>query len=97
MAEMAVKDARLLLERNGYVVVKSATYRNTQEQRRAAEWRCEAKELDAEHARTWALDCLTSERRTVDRLLYVYGVARAHGATVEELSGTQEFAEAMPR
>jgi hypothetical protein len=35
--------------------------------------------------RRWAESCLDEERCLRDRLTFVYGVARAHGATVEDL------------
>lgn len=77
--------ARALLEANGYVVLREKSYRQAQERQRVANVFREHAEEDAEHARAWARDCLTEERRLRDRLTFVYGVARAHGATVEDL------------
>lgn len=82
---MSLEDARALLEANGFVVLREKSYRQAQERQRVAEAYRAAEEQAAEHARAWARDCLTEERRLRDRLTFVYGVAQAHGATVEEL------------
>jgi hypothetical protein len=80
---------REILERAGYVVIKAKSYRAAQERQRIAECQMRCAEEDATHARAWAINCLDEERRLGDRLTFVYGVARAHGATIEELSGEQ--------
>jgi len=71
----------------GYVVLKEKSYRQAQERQRVAEALRKAEERAAEDARHWAINCLDEQRRLADRLTFVYGVARAHGATVEELKG----------
>lgn len=81
----AVKDARVLLEANGFTVLREKSYRQAIERQRVAEAYLVAEEEAAEHARTWARDCLTEERRLRERITFIYGVAQAHGATVEEL------------
>ena len=89
MSAEAVDRAKATLEALGYVVIKAKSYRAAQERQRISEcMRVMAKE-DAEHARAWAINCLDEERRLCDRLTFVYGVARANGATIEELSGSQ--------
>jgi hypothetical protein len=81
--------ARGILERAGYIVLKAKSYRAAQERQRIAECLKRAAEEDAAGCRVWAVDCRKEERRLADRLTFVYGVAMAHGATVEELSGHQ--------
>jgi len=83
----AVDRAKATLEALGHVVVKAKSYRASQERQRIAQCMMEMSKEDAEHSRTWAINCLDEERRLRDRLTFVYGVAMAHGATVEELSG----------
>ena len=84
----ANRDPRIVaLEAEGYVVVKAKSYRNAQERQRIAESRVRdaldrVRSIDA-----WAQGVCVEERRVRDRLTFVYGVARAHGASVEELSG----------
>jgi hypothetical protein len=89
MSAEAVDRAKATLEALGYVVIKAKSYRAAQERQRIAECLKRAAEEDAAGYRTWAVDCRKEERRLADRLTFVYGVAMAHGATVEELSGHQ--------
>lgn len=79
-------DAKLLLEQNGYVILKATSYRRAQERQRLAQHQREWAERDAEEARRWARDCLYDERRLRERLTFVWGVATSHGATAEELA-----------
>lgn len=44
-------------------------------------------ERDREHLLKWMESHFEEERRTRDRLTFVYGVAVAHGATSKELAG----------
>lgn len=78
--------ARTLLEANGFKVLKTASHARLLERRRIAEARAEWETQAAEHARQWAREAFTEQRRLADRLTHVYGVARARGASVEELS-----------
>lgn len=71
----------------GYVVLKAKSYRQAQERQRCAEVRAQCEAEAAEHARLWARDAFTEQRRLADRLTFVYGVARAKGATDLELVG----------
>lgn len=82
--------AKALLEAEGYVVLRAKSYRQAQERQRVAECLRESAERDAASARDWARNCLAEERYMRDRLTFVYGVARAYGATVEELGGSVE-------
>lgn len=77
--------AKATLATRGYVVLKEKSYRQAQERQRVADAYRHAAEQDAEHARAWARDCLTEERRLRERLTFVYGMARSYGASVEEL------------
>jgi hypothetical protein len=84
--EGEIRRAKTTLEATGHVVLKAKSHRAAQERQRIAEaYRAHAED-DAESSRQWARDCLAEERFLRERLTFVYGVARAHGATVEELS-----------
>ena len=81
-----IEDAKAFLESEGYVVLKKKSYDYQLQRRRIAETRLEFEKEAAEATRQWALAAFEEQRRLADRLVYVYGVARAHGASVEELS-----------
>lgn len=75
------------LEAAGYVVLKAKSYRQAQERQRIAEaMKDYAEERRADQDRWMREDVFPEERRLRERLTFVYGVARAKGATVEELS-----------
>lgn len=71
----------------GTVTIKRSTYRKLHDDRRIAEYRARLQTEHEQHVRAWAHEAFEEQRRLADRLTFVYGVARAHGATVEELSG----------
>lgn len=71
----------------GYVTLREKSYKQAQERQRVAEARARWEVEAAEHARAWAREAFAEQRRLADRLTFVYGVAMAHGATVEELRG----------
>jgi formate dehydrogenase maturation protein FdhE len=79
--------AKELLEAAGYVVLKEKSYRQAQERQRIAEVRATCAEEYTDRIERWARENLVEERRLRDRLTFVYGIAQAHGATTEELSG----------
>jgi hypothetical protein len=84
----ATDDAKALLESSGYVVLREKSYRQAQERQRIAEAMREyAEELREGQDRWLRSEVLPRERFLADRLTFLYGVARAHGATVEELRG----------
>lgn len=90
-----ITHAKALLEGNGFVVLRERSYRQAQERQRVAE--ALARDADEQRARThqWVREDLGPEaRRLRERLTFVYGVARAHGATVEELHGPDTLAGA---
>jgi hypothetical protein len=74
-------------EAEGYVLLKATSYRRAQERQRIAEARMRDAFDRVEHIDQWAQDGYAELQRLRERLTFVYGVARAHGATVEELSG----------
>lgn len=83
-----VDAARRVLANAGYVAIKDSSYRKSQERVRAAEQRAEYAKEEAASQRDWVeRELLPRERHLSDRLTFVYGVARAHGATVQELQG----------
>jgi queuine/archaeosine tRNA-ribosyltransferase len=85
MTAEAVERAKATLEALGYVVLREKSYRQAQERQRVADALREHAEDDVASTRRWAESCLDEERCLRDRLTFVYGVARAHGATVEDL------------
>lgn len=71
------------------VIVTARTYRKLQERVRVAE-QLLASEVDhAANTREWALAAFAEQRRLSDRLVLVYGEARAAGCTAEQLAGPQ--------
>ena len=90
MTAEAVERAKATLKALGYVVLKETSYRRAQERQRVAEVMRAYAEERVEDNRQWAIKALDEQRRLSDRLTFVYGVARAHGATVEELTGGSE-------
>lgn len=83
-----IADAKKLLVDNGHVVLRESSYRKAQERQRMAETRAFIADEQRDGQRKWMeRDVFPRERYLADRLTFVYGVARAHGATAEELSG----------
>lgn len=71
----------------GYVIVTAKAHAKAKERLAVAKARLLYAEQDAEHSREWARDCLAEERRRVERVVHLYGLARAKGATDDELRG----------
>jgi len=84
-----IEDVKSWLNVMGFTVIKTKSYRAAQERQRIAECMTEMAKESAASNRAWAINCLDEERRLRDRLNFAYGVARANGATIEELSGSQ--------
>ena len=82
-----IEDVKSWLSVMGYVTLKAKSYRAAQERQRIAEALMRYAEKDAKNNRAWAVNCLDDSRLVRDRLTFVYGVARAHGATIEDLTG----------
>lgn len=82
--------ARKILESTGHVVLRRKSYQQAQERQRVAECYRDSEIRAAESARAWARDCLAEERRLAGRCTFLYGLARAKGATVEECAGRLE-------
>ena len=80
-------DALEVIRAAGYVAIREKSYRAAQERQRLAQARADWELNRREGAEKWARDCCDEERRIRERLTFVYGVARAHGATVEVLRG----------
>lgn len=79
--------AKKLLAEHGYVTQKATSYRSAQERQRRAEARARCEIERRESTERWARESLLPrERYLSDRLSFVYGVARAHGATTEDLA-----------
>lgn len=83
-----VEGMKTLLTANGYVVLKAKSHRAAQERQRVAEAYARSDREDAERTRYWAQTTLHNEIRDLQaRCTFLYGMARAKGATVEELAG----------
>lgn len=80
-----LESARETLEHEGYVVLKKKSYEDTQRKRQRAEALLSAETQHQKTLYAWMDQHFVEERRLRDRLVFVYGVARAHGATVAEL------------
>lgn len=78
--------ALALVKSSGFVAVTAKSYRASQGRQRIAKCMELAERDRREGAEAWARDCCAEERRVRERLTFVYGVARAHGASVRELS-----------
>ena len=89
MSAEAVDRAKSTLEALGYVVIKAKSYRAAQERLRVSEALRKSEKEYRLSTQAWGERVCDEERRVRDRVVFVYGVARAHGATVEELSGGQ--------
>jgi hypothetical protein len=84
---MILDDALETVRAAGYVAIREKSYRAAQERQRLAHARADWEADRRADVDNWArTDLLARERRLADRLTFVYGVARAHGATDEELS-----------
>lgn len=84
---MKAPDPRIVeLETEGFVVLRAKSHQQARERLRVAEALKAAAEEHNESTRSWAESVFAEQRRLADRLTFVYGVARAHGATVEELT-----------
>jgi len=77
-----------LVKASGYTVVTNRSYAAAQARLAAARCYLESEQRATRSAEAWAGKALDEQRRLADRLTFVYGVARSHGATVEELRGS---------
>lgn len=84
----AIDCAKALLVANGYVIHKAKSWRQLIERVRVAEaLQCSAEEY-RQSTQEWAQTTLHNEiRDLMARCTFLYGMARAKGATVEELVG----------
>lgn len=78
------------LAEEGYTVVKTKSYLAAQRRQRGADMQRQAAEEHAEAQKQWAYKIHDEVRELRERITFVYGVARAHGATHEELSGSND-------
>lgn len=86
--ERIIQRAKDTLTHKGYVVHKDKSWRNLLERVRVAEIYRQCAEEDAQRARHWAQTELHNDiRDLMARCTFLYGVARARGATVDELAG----------
>ncbi len=84
---MTIDEAKALLEANGFTVLRTKSYNQMRERHRVAVALKEGAERYQESTRAWAVDCIKAERRLMKRCEFLYGVARACGASVDELRG----------
>jgi len=93
---VSIDDALRMVRDAGWVTLREKSYRQAQERQRVAEALRAAAEREAEKYGEWARETHAEERRLRDRLTFVYGIARAHGATVEELRGSTGLLAVRP-
>jgi hypothetical protein len=91
MADPEIAKARKLLEQSGCKVLSERAYRALLTRVHVAENIAEYADRGRESALDWGRRTCDEERRLRDRCGYLYGVARAHGATDAELHIQPEF------
>jgi hypothetical protein len=80
--------AKNLLSQHDYIVHKNKSWRQLIERVRVAEALRNAAEQHEKHTRRWAQTELHNQIRDLQaRCAFLYGAARAHGASIEELAG----------
>lgn len=83
----AITDARNVLESYGFVVLREKSYRQAQERQRVADFAAKYADEQRESTERWVRTTLHNEiRELMARCTFLYGAARAHGATAEELA-----------
>lgn len=85
--EREVAIAKELLARAGFVVLREKSYRQAQTRQAIAESRADWETSRRADTDRWAREALAEGDRLRDRLTFVYGEARARGASVEDLAG----------
>jgi hypothetical protein len=84
----AIESAKDLLAQYDYVVLKAKSYRAAQQRQAIAQAEAKWERQEAESTRRWARTTLHNEiRDLMARCTFLYGMARAKGATVDELKG----------
>jgi len=94
---LVLTNALAIVHAAGYVTLRAKSYRQAQERQRVAEVRLAC---ELEHGRgleRWAHRAFDEQDRLRDRLTFVYGEARARGASVEDLAGPDARSEATGR
>lgn len=85
-----IEQARKTAEACGWRVLKEASYRKAQERQRIAEALLANEKDYRESTERWARECCERERRMSVRTSYLYALAKAHGASDDELAGGME-------
>jgi hypothetical protein len=75
------------LEAEGYVVLRAKSYHQAQERQRVAEALRRSAEEQVEATREWAAQAFAEQRRLAERCTFLYGAARARGASDAYLRG----------
>jgi hypothetical protein len=87
-AAAAIDAAKALLKLNDYVVLKAKSYRQAQQRQAIAQAEAQWEREERESTERWAQTTLHNEiRDLMARCTFLYGVARARGASAEELQG----------
>jgi hypothetical protein len=94
---LALTNALALVHAAGYVTVRAKSYRQAQERQRVAEARLACELEQRESTERWAGRAFDEQRRLADRLTFVYGEARARGASADDLAGPAARNEATGR
>lgn len=88
ISDTRINEAKAILTQSGYVVLKQKSYQRAQERQRIAECYRRSAEEEVASVRTWAQEAYQQTRDLMARCTFLYGAARAHGATMDELRGS---------
>lgn len=89
VSDTRINEAKSMLISQGYIVLKQKSYQSAQERQRVAESVAYNAVADLKATQRWAETTLHNEiRDLMARCTFLYGAARAHGATVDELRGS---------
>ena len=92
-----VQQAKELLRANGFIVLTAKSYYAAQERQRCAEVTAQSAIADRDGQRQWMeRDIFPRLDHLSDRLTFVYGIARARGASVVELGGSVDLPADAP-
>lgn len=84
--------ALALVRASGYVAIKEKSHRAAETRHAVARAQLADARAEVERVEAWARRALDGEARARVRTEFVYGVARRHGVSVEELTGPADEA-----
>jgi hypothetical protein len=87
-----LEGALALVRASGYVAIKEKSHRAAETRHAVARAQLADARAEVERVEAWARRALDGEARARARTEFVYGVARRHGVSVEELTGPADEA-----